>query len=342
MKLTLIDYLSTKGYSLTLLEPGVYCGLPDASGKTYDDFIYDSASDKWQWKSRSKSGIGLVDYLKKIVGASEEELDKYIHEIETVTEGKTVPSEVISHEKKRILSPAEEKEEDFFTLPPKAGSFHAVDKYYMNTLSISPNIIKWLEEQGLLYESNEQYQMKDRRIYYHNAIFVCIDCDCVAQGAIRQYLRPDKHGTLQVNRVSKSDPHTGFSRITPESQGLLVFENIPEMLSYFTLQEMIGRSFMNQPFLCLDETEWGDKTLPKPLVTALKQNPMIRAVFFAVGKDLKEKADKLASNLAEKKRTTGVILSKGNSFSEDLLKKSTPTLSLESYVKQFRNMEEKK
>ena len=45
MKLTLIDYLSTKGYSLTLLEPGVYCGLPDASGKTYDDFIYDSASD---------------------------------------------------------------------------------------------------------------------------------------------------------------------------------------------------------------------------------------------------------------------------------------------------------
>lgn len=341
--MTLIEYLSAKGYSVSRIGKDQYQGLPDETGTPHDSFVYDESSDKWMWPERAKSGFGLEDYLKKILGIREEDIESHLDEMSNLTEGNVIPAEVVTHEKHRILTPAESSDDEFFNLPPRAVSTHAIDKYYIHTMSISPSVISWFESQGLLYESNEQYQLKDRRVYYHNAIFVCVNTDedgeFVASGAVRKYLRPDKEGVLRTNLVSRSDANVGFSRITPQCQGLLVFESIIEMLSYFTLIEMQGRSFKNQPFVCLDGVKISETTLPKPLFTVIKAHPQIRAVFFAAGKSFEKQASFLKDKIIEKKRKSGVILSECSSFSEELLKKCPPNVSLDRYVKQYRTSE---
>lgn len=340
--MTLLEYFEIKGYAVVEIAPGQYQGLPDENGVPCDDFSYDLETDKWAWPERAKSGFGLNDYLKKVVGIKEEDIPSVLNEAENTEESAEVPEEIENQERKRIPAPAEmDNEEGDFSLPPRAAGTHAVDKYYTYTMSISPSVLKWFEDQGLLYESNEQYQLEDRRIFYHNAIFVCVDKDFIVKGAVDRYLRPSrKSGTLSIKDIEGSDINYGFSRIPLSCQVLLVFEDIIEMLSYFTLAEKEGRAFTTQPFVCLNGKGIPEKTLPKALFTALKEHPRTRAVFFAAGKRIEKQAKTLCDQITEtQKRRTGLILSEDESFSEELKRKYPPSIPIEDYIKQYRSSE---
>lgn len=346
--MTLLEYLSAKGYTINQTGPGQYNGLPDENGVAQEGIVYDEKYDKWMWKERSKSGFGLEDYLKKVLNITEEEIKEKTEEAKQVEEAEVIPEEVIEKasetvkkkekkKKQRILSPSEEENEGVFTMPPHAAAMHEVDKFYIGTKSISPNLLQWFKDLGLLYESNEQYQLADRKIFYHNATFVCVDKNLIAKGAISQFLRPNKRGELSLSIVPNSDVSYGFSRIGENCQVLLVFETILEMLSYFTLSEMNGKSFYNQPFICIEGYEFSSKILPQPLRAALLENPKTRAVFFAASRSNEETVKGLAETVIEKtKRKAGVILPIKNTFEEDLLSLCPPKISFEKYVAQFQ------
>ena len=98
--MTLLEYLSAKGYTINQTGPGQYNGLPDENGVAQDGIVYDEKYDKWMWKERSKSGFGLEDYLKKVLNITEEEIKEKTEEAKQVEEAEVIPEEVIEKAKK--------------------------------------------------------------------------------------------------------------------------------------------------------------------------------------------------------------------------------------------------
>jgi hypothetical protein len=235
-------------------------------GNVYTTRTHDSlkiSNGKWCWWSRDIGGRSALDYLIKVRGIA---LPKAVIQIlGQAAVMPPVPSKA-QHmvEIKRLL------------LPEKNENNNRVIAYLIGR-GIHREIIEYCIQAQCLYESRN----------YHNAVFVGFD----AKGTPRYAAIRGTSARRYMGEANGSDKHYSFSiPAKSENQKLHLFESAIDLLSYCTLELLLGRDWRQENHLSLagiykSKEKIEESTLPAALMQYLKDYPHIKELALHLDND---------------------------------------------------------
>lgn len=224
--------------------------LKQVSGDTYCTVEHDSliiSNGKWCWFSQGVGGRNAIDYLMKVRGMG------FLDAVAKIT-GANLTSYSITHK----TVPKKEFE------MPELSETTVRAEAYLKSRGISPEIIRYCVEHGLIYETAK----------YHNVLFVGYDKEGKARyGALRS-----TYGAFKGD-AKGSDKRFAFRiRGSDESRVVHVFESAPDLLSYATLMRRDGQDWTKSTFLSLAGVSDASQSVPRALEQFLKDYPSLNVI----------------------------------------------------------------
>lgn len=236
------------------------------SGNVYSTRTHDSlkiSNGRWCWWSRGIGGRSALDYLIKVRGMSLPEAVMRIN-----GQAAAVPP---AHKPKQTTADPKQ-----LLLPERNGNNDRVIAYLVGR-GISRGIVEFCIRSGRLYESRE----------HHNAVFVGYDQQGVPKcGSLR-----GTSGRRFMGDVRGSDKRYSFS-ISPKgnSEKLHLFESAIDLLSFSTLELLVGRDWQREHYLSLagvykPRRNIDESPLPMALTQYLIDYPQINIISLHLDND---------------------------------------------------------
>lgn len=236
-------------------------------GNVYTTRTHDSlkiSNGKWCWWSRDIGGRSALDYLIKVRGLTLPQA--VIQILGQAAVMPPVPSKA-QHtvEIKRLL------------LPAKNENNNRVIAYLLGR-GIHREIIDYCIRTQCLYESGN----------YHNAVFVGFD----TKGTPRYAAIRGTSARRYMGEANGSDKHYSFSiPAKSENQKLHLFESAIDLLSYCTLELLLGRDWRQENHLSLagiykPRQNNAESAPPAALLQFLKDHPYINSITLHLDNDV--------------------------------------------------------
>lgn len=182
------------------------------------------SNGKWMWFSRGFGGYTALDYLIKVKGYS------FLEAMGTL-------SQQVENMPPAFLIP-KPKEQNSRVILPKRNSTNNTVKGYLESRGIDSNLIDYLFNKGLIYESEMPYK---------NAIFVGVD----ENGTHKHASFRATNGTRTLGDAAGSMKAYSFNIIEKKNSTLNVFESAIDMLSYITFMILYEEDWNKENFLAL-------------------------------------------------------------------------------------------
>lgn len=272
---------SAMGY--TLVRKGNYFSL-----KEMDSLMIHTKKNRW-WRYSNNQHGNSVDFMIQFGNYNFIEAVIHCLEIGNISiKMNWDEMERMVKSKRKLKTKKEIKE---MRLPPRAENFRRLYAYLMKRRMLSADTIHFFIKNKLMYEDSE----------HHNIIFLGKSAD----GKIHYAA---KHGTFEMNGrkafrgdVAGNNKSYGVNLRNPESEKVVVFEAVIDMMSYFEIEKQAE-------IKCLDNLLALGMLSDAPLDTFLNENPQIRKIVFALDHD--KKGIEAMENLEEKYKEKGFLVSR--------------------------------
>ena len=275
-------------------EPGE---LVNVSNGTYCTREHDSlkiSNGKWYWFSRQIGGATALDYLIHVKGYP------LPRAVDTIL-GRAVSKPPVSYKQK-------DQSIKLLLLPEKNNTSAKVTQY-LSSRGIHPLIIDFCYRNNLLYEG----------MPYHNAVFIGYD-----EKGIPRYAALRGTSSKYKGEASGSDKHFSFNiPAAKESATLHVFESAIDLLSYTTMEYLVGRDWHKDHLLSLAGVFVAKREAVTPIALAqyLKVHPEIDTIILHLDRDAigRGAAQGIINGLGEQYVIQDELPKYGNDMNDTLL-----------------------
>ena len=243
-KMDLLTYLrSYEPAELVHVSNGTYCTREHDSLRI--------SNGKWCWFSQGIGGRSALDYLIKVRGMAFTEAVKTILRREV--------------EKPPVIAIRKERGDRRLLLPEKSEDATRVRKY-LEGRGIHRIVVAYCLSHDLLYESKD----------HHSAVFIGYDADGKARYAA---IRGTNSGFK--GEATGSDKHFSFSLGEEQNPSEVhVFESAIDLLSYATMELLLGHDWKHQAYLSLAGVfrQRRERVVPVALQRYLSEHETIKTI----------------------------------------------------------------
>lgn len=267
---------SAMGY--TLVQKGNYFSL-----KEMDSLMIHTKKNRW-WRYSNNQHGNSVDFMMQF--GNYNFIEAVIRCLEIGNISLKMNWDEMEHIMRKDKNNSMKKETKEMKLPQKADNFRRLYAYLMKRRMLSADTINFFVNNQLIYEDSK----------YHNIVFLGKSAD----GKIHYAA---KHGTVELNGrkafrgdVGGNNKSYGVNFCNPESEKIVVFEAVIDMMSYFEIEKQIKTK-------CKDNLLALGMVADLPLETFLKENKQIREIVLALDHD--EKGMEAMKKIEEKYKKKG-------------------------------------
>ena len=231
--------------------------------KEMDSIRIYNKSHWFRWSrqyEKGENGGSQIDFLKVFAGMEVKEAVFWL--LDFIGYNRAAEHEVPRLEKYQMEQKQSERKP--FILPVPAGSNDFLYSYLNNERGISKAVIDFFVSLNLIYESRE----------YHNMVFKGNDKDGITRFASMRGVF-DKCGKGFKCDVSGNDKSFGFNVVNEESEVLVVFEAVIDLMSYTDIHMDFESNKLALGMLS-----------DAPLETFLKEHPQISSLRFCLDNDI--------------------------------------------------------
>lgn len=231
--------------------------------KEMDSIRIYNKSHWFRWSrqyEKGENGGSQIDFLKVFAGMDIKEAVFWLLDFSGYS--RAAGYEVSRPEKYQMEKKQSERKP--FVLPEPADSNDYLYSYLNNERGISRTVIDYFVSQNLIYESRE----------YHNIVFKGNDKDGITRFASMRGVF-DTGGKGFKCDVAGNDKNFGFNVVNEDSEVLVVFEAVIDLMSYTDI------------YMDFDSNKLALGMLSDaPLETFLKEHPKISSIRFCLDNDI--------------------------------------------------------